>query len=783
MPGTEEQVCRELSVQFSRSQHSIYYALSEFDIVLLVALDSLGELDPPILYTHPKIWDYQQVVCYSHADDRWKFPDAPALTITMLKFDDSEVTEHGIGIDEAARELVGGGSVKVAARRQNELLLGTLGWPEAIFVQHGSNMRTLLSRVAGLVARGREIGNLQVSHTIPCVRRKASSATPGRMEFEAVEGTTDDWRIAISCHPHLAYGLRRDLDRMTRTEAGEPRLTMFASFGRRDLIVQSHAELEHRISEINGILSIVSALGNELSGQVLATHTDLGMHIADSDLAAENGSVSAPRDRYLGRQELLGLDLEALQQQIDAFEIWEHDRHNLTLRQTSQLRQMVLRLQAISATPGLESIVNDMFPFVEAAVGKACSQVGHIAPVIITQGIRSTYGQLEDMENVYLFGLDQRMAGARLGLGHASQAYSNLQGLGIPRILRASSAIPLGLISGISPDIGDNWRGFTVFGFRNDTFTMPGEVINLPHQDMLHPEDWWRLGHESGHAFGMITDLLDNPILGGTIDQLDKSMLARVTGLGVPAIVDELAVSVFEYVFCYRGNFDLYLTTTWRFFDSLLEGSGEIRRLEEYLLRTIFVFFFHLQTRGALRPRERVSDVLSQGKKRRTLFDGDIARGLKERAFADQLSLEGIIAHSIVDMIDKVVAKTRHTLRQVDLRELAAAYINLETLRTDLFDLFDSFVDRAGHPKGIDNFIADDLPATLAKIGNQLHNGEIIDVANRPVDAFLIPLALQESKARNGDESVTQTARLAAILSLWHADRAWHRIPPSEDTV
>ena len=775
VPGFEEDICEALSQSFGSEATHFYFSFSEFDIVMVRRLDNDGELELPTSFSHPRIRDFQQVICYAHHETDYEFIADSALTITLLKFDEYHATLKGIGIEKASFDLVKPIAEQAKGTGIRSILLGTLGWPEAIYIQTGQNLQHLLMSIAKIAANGNEIDHLQISHTIPCVKKDLSQATR-KLNAEPVFGEIENWRIVASCYPHAVFKIAKGLHKRHSTSNGEKLLNITATFGRRDILIQPNIGKERSFTNINHLLDVLSTLRTDFSDEVISTRTDLGISIDEQELVnTPNVLESVHYDRSKMDRKIVA-EFERLQDRVRRFAEWEADRDNLTLKQTGQLYQAVSRLQAIAATPGMESVVNDMLEFVSALVRKALSQVKRIPPVLVSEYNRRKYLELEDMENVFLFGLEQRMAGARLGLGHPSQAYSNLQGLGIQRILRASRAIPFGLLNSVNSTVAEKWWGFTVFGFRNDTFTLPSGVINLPYQDMLHPEDWWRLGHESAHAFGMITELLDNPILRDSIKRLDKKVVWEYVGRDSDLIIDEMAVGVFEYLYCYRGNFELYLRTTWRFLDSLLEGVHSLERLKEYILRTAFVFFFHLQINQAIKPRENVDDVIRRGALRETLFDGEISRALKERAFREEQSIENIIAHSILDRIDNqhLLKRIGSSLHQVNLSDVAAAYRSIEIFRSDLADLFETYQESFRDPrKGLGRYLLPNLEDTLSEIASRLEDGEIVSNLEY-VDVFLIPLSLQYRKNEE-DLAISQRARIAAILSLWHADRKWHQ--------
>lgn len=778
--GSEEEICNEFCDYFKTNNPHIYYSFSEFDIVAILKIRGEKDLELLRLFSHPNIRDFQRVICYTHYGQDDGFIFDCALTITLLKFDEQEVIQMGIGIEAKAAQLVAPISNNINNLDGKTLLLSTLGWPEAIFIQSGNNLDSLLNAVADMAIAGRQQGKLQISHTLPCVKRKDTNGDKG-LSFEHVDGQVENWRIAVSCLPYTMLELEQRFrqEKELNNSLGEFLLEIDVTFGRRDLLILPKRKIDGEIKTADQLLKVLSILRTKFSTEVISTHTDIGITLNNEAI-----KVKYPIDhvdfKNQARKEKINKEFYNLNKKLEKFQLWETDRTNITLAQSSQLNQMVLRLKAIAATPGLENVVDDLLEFVWATIRKANSQIKRVPQIMVNDYNRRKYEELEDMENIYLFGLEQRMAGARLGLGHPSQAYSNLQGLGIQRILRASKAIPMGLLRGVNKFVAEKWWGFTVFGFGNDTFALASGVINLPYQDMIRPENWWQLGHESGHVFGMITELLDNPIIRESSEKIDKDVIREILNQDPDRIIDEMAASVFEYLFCYRGNFNLYLNTTWRFFDDLLEGSEGTERLKEYLLRTIFVYFFHLQINDVIKHQESVEDVIQRGKRRRTLFDGDTNAALKERAYAESESLESIIRKTIMEEVEKTVSKIKYSLLQVDVKDLATAYKAIEYLRGYLFDLFEKYAeDKTSKEKKLKRFLVDGLDEKLKSMANDLEQGKVFLNLDLDLDVFLIPLSLQY-KQYILHEDVSLRGRVAAILSLWHIERMWEK--EAEDT-
>ena len=777
VPGSEEDICAHLSAKlnYTNSKYYLYYSFSEFDIIAVVQLDHEHELDSFTALHHPKIRDFQQVICYLMKETDRPIELDSALSITLFKFDEErifqKINQKVMDIEGNVFNLIEPIYAKSKRTGMKSWLLGSLGWPEAILIQSGNNLPVLLNNIPEIADRG-QFEELQISHTFPCVRRKPSENSKNFV-LEHVEGRLDNWRIAVSCRPHTAFRLQNHLHTQFQIESQEPLLVILTAFGRRDLFIYPNPNIvEGKINTFDRLGNLLALIRSNYAKDIVATHTDFGLPFTWKSVqtnAEAEKEDSIKEKRAVQRQS----EFDNLQEKLDEFGLWEDERKNLTLKQTGKLTQMVLRLQAIAAAPGLESIADDLLEFVKATVQKAYSQIKRISPVYVSDENRASYEELEERENALFFGLQQRMVGAQLGLGHPSQAYSNLQGFGIQQVLRASKAIPFGLLKGVNEEVAQKWWGFTLFGFYNETLATKSGVINLPYQDIFQPEEWWRLGHECGHIFGFVTDLENNRILKEALEKVNKSLLQSSFASEPIPLIGEMIVSIFEYLYCYRCDFDLYLKTTWRFFDNLLEGLESSEMLKQYLLRTVFVYFFHLQIHDAVRPREPIREILDRGLQVRSIFTGDTASALKARAFGEAGSLENLIRREIMNPIDQEVSKINFALRRVNLTDVIEGYNTMDHIRSDLADLFENYQEMGrAERKDIKRYMNRRLRAELSSISNSLRQGKVIVGWEDDLDVFLIPLALQYQKYEK-KEKISSRARIAAILSLCNMERKW----------
>ena len=531
------------------------------------------------------------------------------------------------------------------------------------------------------------------------------------------------------------------------------------------------------LSDLVQLLTLLRSSYN--AEDVVSTHTQLSLEYpgrllpniqkdqvdAQKIVSETNLDIEYSQASY----DLLSDELQELVDFVNEFSAWEVKLKNPGLRFAPRLRQMVLRIQAVFNTPGYDGLVDDMLDFVRWAVNEAAdlmiksSKASPLAPV--TVGLRDKYHDFEVIGNAFSFGIEQRMSGAQFGISNPAHAYAGIHGLGIQRMLSASSAIPHAVLSVFENLDTLVWQGFTVFGFQNDTLVLPCGVINLPAQEIMAPSEWWRLGHETGHIFVMATHLLEAPVIENLVQNLDKGAskkILRRMGINSEELVEELVANVFEYYFCFRGDFDLYLETVWQFLNQYLEGQDHINRLTEFVFRSVFTFLFHLEQNGALPHGQPVEEIILSDQKHLDIFmQRSLDEAMNQRTLMEENSLEHLIFRAVFLPIIGIADRLNHALRRISIDEIVALYRACEPLRSDLFNMF----DLCGAP----NPVIPNVSTQLKKIGKKLVAGKIIELDD-PLDVYLLPLSLQYWKNEN-NRAVPMPARIAALLSLWHWDQ------------
>jgi len=820
----------------SEIRDHIYFAFSEYDVLAILPLGDTGSLGRLTTFGHEYVRDLQQVLCFPWWTGAREHPfePGPALTVTFLKLDESLVAAEGIEADYDAVHWLRRRIGEIRKRQEYKdcglkaCVLGTLGWPELLLMLTGNDLGLLLNIVRDLPVGPIERPNrpplrFAFSHTLPCVRWK------GGANFSAEHVSGDLYcEVMVNVSPDLmdpAMGhIRALLEEARRSadddaaQANPPAWDARVVFGRRDLIIAPHDGQPVSVENITKLLSLLRSKGPEYEQnsedhpepvrQVLpitSTHTHISVPLPnlDSVHAVNPTRLQRLAEGVLGPIQRIWTHLEALPpfrfwhepphgegqeelpprkaldrvlRSIRGFEEWERHLGNPGLAHAGRLRQMLFRYQAVQCTPELQGVVDDMTDVLAESIAYAAI-VAHSIPLppmpLVTQEIRAEYDEFEEIANLFFYGLDQRLAGAVFGVSDPARAYTHLHALGIQRILRAVEAVPRALLRLLWTQDGPlHWPGFVLFGYGNETAKLAFNVLNMPYQDVATPSQWWRLGHEAGHA---AVDLLSLPDLPGflavqrRLEQCEMKDLARD-----PAhLLDELAANVFEFEFAFHCDFDLYLRTVWRFFNWYLEGQERKDKLLELLLRATFVFLYDLERQEILQPGQPVDDAIREGNFQVTIpEDKSMDRALSLRALGEYGSLERLVQLEVVQRAVAAAPKLSHSVRGVPLEEVTARYRECEPWRSDLVSLFrDLRVPRESKLKNLEQ--------RFQQNWTSFYGGKVVDNISEE-EVFLLPLGLQLQKQlleteREKTASIPLRARIACILSLWHWDRTHAR--------
>jgi hypothetical protein len=711
-------------------------------------------------------------------------------------------------------------------------VLGTLGWPELLLMLSGNNLSVLLEIVQDLTMvpiepEGEASLSFTFSHTIPCIRRRKNDSE--RLEAESVGGRVA-CQVTVDAWPENYDEIRDRVNSLFTNANGSPEHTepphpqvprwhIAAAFGRKDLIITPHNFDPVNVSDIINLLAVLRDPRQKHDAQnrggedreveqdhsqeplVTASHTHILTPLPiKTTTAAKNprlvrhftsGAIGQflprvlssiqsrfvpnyPRIEETGGTSVTG-GLDAVLGSIDEFGDWERGLGNPDLAHAGRLRQMLFRYVAIQSRQKLRGIADDMATVLDWATfdALALSASFPLPPVpIVPPDVRKEYTTFYEAANLFFFGLDQRLAGGVFGVSDPARAYTHLHALGIQRILRAAEAIPRSLLRLVRQQGAPlKWPGFVVFGYKDEAATLAYDVLNLPYQYVTTPSEWWRLAHEAGHACVDLQSFAALPGFRAMLQRIASEKIQKpdlIDLIGDPEeLLEDLVASIFEFEFAFRRDFERYMRTMWRFFNRRLEGQEQITQLRELLLRTVFVFMYDRELKDNLRAGDIADEIIEMGKSQRTIpEDRSMDRGLSLRALGEYENLEKLIEAAIIRRVVEEAPKLAHGVRAVKVEAIADLYRLCEPWRSWMVYIM--------HHIGPDEAFEQGLEGKLKKCWSSLDRGKALHNKSDE-DLFLIPLALQHQRQRNGSDTsvsaIPLRARIAAILSLWHWDR------------
>ncbi len=140
--------------------------------------------------------------------------------------------------------------------------------------------------------------------------------------------------------------------------------------------------------------------------------------------------------------------------------------------------------------------IRDLLPHYDECRIRAleiANQLNESAPSLVRDDLRHLYlmleeGQIGQIQRLEVFPMSRRV-GTDLG------PYRS----GIRRRLWAAQAVPDFLLNTLLRN--SHWNGFVIGGRLRDAFHIKPPIMNVPAQDLQHPENWWVLTHEAMHDF------------------------------------------------------------------------------------------------------------------------------------------------------------------------------------------------------------------------------------------------------------------------------------------
>lgn len=782
-PGKE----KEDNLLFDQSNnYPSFFSLSEYDIICLAPNNQ------PLKGSYANgILDHQQVLCFP-----WVLKNYPKSDFNQPTIDHYQATT--ISFIKLKERLAGNQGVKDEVEFVKQLsdklknssiphhkIFGTMGLPELVLMLNGNNLQYLLEKLRDLLHDSHKMSpGITFFHTFPCIKSELAQMCFNN-QLNAKHPSLGEvyWRITVTCNPsHLTQCVDK-LHKLEKTYG----YSVLSTYGKRDLEIIPDNYRKTSVEILLQVLGAVRAINKECvelnnksmaDDWIISTHTMLSVDskeiplqnntqekvigpIRNIEYESEENQHNKILDDYKNR---LRKHFKILNDLVKI----ENKYDNPSIKIADSVNRMIQRTQSLLENPGLADLGLDTIEYVLWVLDNLTLFINEVrnrpGGQNLTPPIRQRFLDFDELIRAYLYGLNQRLIGIHFSESDPAQSFSGIHGLGIQRYLRAVNAIPRALHSGFTNSNQEDWHGFTVFDYYPNTLILANHIINMPFSNINDPSQWWGLGHETGHAFCMSSGALERPYIQDLAKKLFQDTGFSTLGISPYEFVEELIATAFEYQFCYRGDFELHLEALWRFFNYYLAGRNDgVKKTTEYFIRTVFTFFYHLEQDKRLIPGVSVQDHIRRGKEEKTLYKWpSFEEGVIYRAWGEKNSIQEVIDTELIVQIIRFADKLKFELKNLDMDLIEHIYSLCEDLRTEILEIFSDY------SKG--RLLNNNLLSHCEMVRKSLDNGEILEFKNQ-MDLFQIPLALSDSSKSKEHSSVSEQAKIAAVLTLWHWDR------------
>lgn|GEM_PF-4935113 len=798
VPGEEATLAKTVVNGVFGDQAQVFVALSEFDLVAIIPNPRL-----PLTFDHHcsvarQVRDVQETLAFrwTQAAEFNSFFNykGPAVALTFVKLNAAVINQRGLYVERDLLDYLKTQLPRLAKRGVAVYPLGTLGWSEVLLIWHADSYKVITEEILHL--RTAPLSDLPLTlnrplitdtHTIPC------AYLSGPADFDRPYAANSLAQIQGVIHPTISiasnFGYHTAIIDALQKAPINKSLQIEATFGYYDLSISPQTN-DFSVSDLASLIGFIrdpNKCPGVLSTQIILAELPPGAPRVtplkfDSTSLADNIASYFP---------------DVLERLVDV----ETKQANPFRRFAPNLTQIVTSFLSANASGEMDGLTDDLFPFVEEMLKKA-DQLSTI-PSLTEQS--AIYEALEDVHLLYKFGFDQRLTGVQVGLANAARASTALRPIGLQRILGAVSSIPRHLLQHL-PQV--SWKGFVVFGYAPYAVRLDEGVFSIPINDLLDPARWWFLNHEVGHELFVQLELSLSPGFQNAIERYCQEskvdMRNREThALFAAAQIDELVAELFFFVTACSSDWHFFLNGVWDFFQYYLDNQATQSKIEEYLLRSLFVLTCHLERQGALGSGETLAGAILNGKK----LEGHILlppeedspsysvynypnvdKNLSYRGFAEYDSIADLIDKEIINPIIKVCPRLSSNLRAIDSAEVARLYTIFEGLRSEIIRVVNQLVPPSKAPASssltnlLRNILTDPadlrLSARESKLWKRLSAGEILieeKVAPHELTALLKRKKLIH-RHKPIDEKERSRAFLSVILSLWHMDKQIDRL-------
>lgn len=792
-PGKETAIFQSIAEE--QSNTICYLGLSEYDLVTLSPCDLDSNQFNNLWPYAPHLVGYNEVMCYSWKTNSTPYDklnaSLPARSISFLKINENIIKQLGLNAEAKIVSWLDETLNDSSNPSIQASVYSTFGWPEIAIIWGASDFTLIVDKIRKLrvlqnipsvseLLSSHNTDNVTpiftYSHSIPCV---PVEITPFHIDRN-LEVAAD---INIPFYARLfvmsAAGVEASIEKKI-TDRFQGQFLVTSSYGHHDLMIEPQKD-EMSLKMFLEMLKFIRELGRSE-----IYFTEVQIVISNEDIVTEDFSNPS----HLSNDE----DLSAAFDIVRKLYEFESAFHNPLISFAPLLHQMLIRHQSVAYLDVFADLVKDLDGFLSRLLLQAELMLAQAEKIpVITTDLRKQYDVLVEAHRLFHFAFEQKINGVQIDILDGAQSFTRLRSASIQRLLTAANSIPNSLLSQFSiRSINNNnqkwWDGFVVFGYDSDVLRIDYGAMNIPAETLFCPAEWWSLGHETGHEFVDILGLLSKPEINyfvelalernATTQTLNGGFLQRADD--IEDLLEELIAEVFSFQFACNQNWDIYRDIVWEYLQNYLEGRRGIDRATSYIIRSLFVYFYHLEVGGALLPDDKVSDIIERGKQLYGylyLSQNDEAhyrerkqsaeQNICHRAFAQYSSLEELINEFFFPQIIETAPKIAGLIEQVDPKTVAYWYELFEPLRSKLIRMFKNL--------GIDPKKHKSLP-NLGKVQNALRKGLVcLEKTIMPIE---IVLALKQEKAKIESGSPKALSKddwnraiLTGLLSLWHLEK------------
>ena len=550
VPGSETKVINELRTLGGE----FYLGMGRHDLVVIKEVDEFEPLTEYMKHHDVIDWGSLHVFKYDPKSNQTKtFNKDKILGICCLKFEYRMLRSEGIFKElELISQLY---SILDQKQSLNVIVGGSIGFYDVVIFLETSSFNALDEAVRDICEAAEKLGITKDIITIPCLNTSNLLDTNG--DCRTVDALVSEFPEPISAHVMIdcVPGPEVTISKSVSAIFGaKPQ----GIFGEHDFMIQ----VENR--PLGSLLYQVLSFRKESIGSIFSTLTVLGFDFKER-------AVATPL-----KQPSVEPNFSALMTKLSSFREKSQKMFITDLAsEFIRILEIIKRVEANLTTNGIFREICPLLFQVADAIEKLEVEEGDVFKEYcnihetLTELTYSLFQRYSGVEGPYLFRIPSTSV----------EEYG-----GINRLIYALEALPTACMK----RIGQNWKGFCLFGYAPEPRRFEFGIISMPRTVLLRPEGWHGAFHESGHeAF----NLLLKSVSAEKRRDLERNLIREdLSSYEQYKFVWEFFADSFAFIYGYYGNWELYLKIFWSFL--LRRGARSRKSLDmSHLLRTFAVFY------------------------------------------------------------------------------------------------------------------------------------------------------------------------------------------------